>query len=161
MTTNQWFQAKVRYQKQDEQGVFKKVTETHLMCALSYTDAESRVYQELASTIRGEFSVVGLVPFPVVDIFDIEDADNWYACMVSVQDPSLDSDKIKMIKAKYLVKSKSVSEACDNLSESLKGLLTDHTILSVTISPIIDVFPYVENLDKEISRVETEVVEEN
>ena len=64
-----------------------------------------------------------------------------------------------MIKAKYLVTANSLPEASDNLSESLKGLLTDHTILSVTISPIIDVFPYVENLDKEISR--TEVVEEN
>jgi hypothetical protein len=152
MTTNQWFQAKVRFQKQDEQGVFKKVTETHLMCALSYTDAESRVYEELASTIRGEFSVVGLSPFPVVDIFDVEDAENWYSVIASFQDPSLDSDKIKMIKGRYLVKGNSVSEACDNLSESLKGLLTEHTILSVAISPIIDVFPYVENLDKEISR---------
>ena len=161
MTTNQWFQAKVRFQKQDEQGVFKKVTETHLFSALSYTDAEARVYKELGSTIRGEFSVVGLIPFPVCDLFDYEDKKEWYSVMVSVQDPSLDSDKIKMIKAKYLVKADSLPEACDNLSESLKGLLTDHTILSVTISPIIDVFPYVENLDKEISRVETEVVEEN
>ena len=161
MTTNSWFQAKVKYNRQNEDGSFKKVTDTHLFSALSYTDAEARVYEELGSTIRGEFSVVGLFPFPLVDLFQFEDADNWYACMVSVQDPSLDSDKIKMIKAKYLVTANSLPEACDNLSESLKGLLTDHTILSVTISPIIDVFPYVENLDKEISRVETEVVEEN
>ena len=165
---NNWFQVKVRFQKQDENGVFKKVTETHLMSALSYTDAEARVYEEIGAIIRGEFSITGITPYPVVDLFETEDAEDWYVCMVSVQDPNLDSDKIKMIKAKYLVTANSVSEACDNLSESLKGLLTDHTILSVAISPIIDVFPYVENLDKEISRVtpddvevESEIEEEN
>lgn len=153
---NNWFSAKIRYQKEDEQGRFKRVTDTHLLSALSYTDAETRVYEELASTIRGEFSVVGLIPFPVCDLFDYEEFETWYSVIVSTQDASLDSDKIKMIKAKYLVKADSVKKACENLEESLKGTLVDFTIQSVTISPIIDVFPYVENLDKEISRVAPE-----
>lgn len=153
---NNWFQARVKYTKQLDNGTFKRVTETYLFSALSFTDLESRVYEELASSIRGEFKVVGVSNYPLVDLFHFEDADDWYVCMVSVQDPSLDSDKVKMIKGRYLVTANSVSEACDNLSESLKGLLTDHTILSVSISPIIDVFPYVENLDKEISRVAPE-----
>ena len=161
MTTNNWFQGKVKYTKQIEDGTFKRVTDTHLFSALSYTDAESRVYEELGSTIRGEFSVVGLVPFPIVDIFDYENHEDWYVIIASMQDATLESDKIKMIKAKYLVKADSVSNACDNLKESLTHLIADYTILSVSISPIVDVFPYKEELDKEISRVAPEVVEEN
>ena len=161
MTTNNWFQGKVKYTKQIEDGTFKRVTDTHLFSALSYTDAESRVYEELGSTIRGEFSVVGLVPFPIVDIFDYENHEDWYVIIASMQDATLESDKIKMNKAKYLVKADSVSNACDNLKESLTHLIAGYTILSVSISPIVDVFPYKEELDKEISRVAPEVVEEN
>jgi hypothetical protein len=101
MSNTTWYQGKIKHTKQLESGAFKRVTDTHLFSAMSYTDAESRAYEELGSTIRGEFSVVGLIPFPVCDLFDYENKNDWYSVMVSTQSPDLDSQKVKMIKAKY------------------------------------------------------------
>jgi hypothetical protein len=149
---NTWFKTKAKQTVAQENGSFKRVTSEYLVNALTHGEAEERTFSELSQSARGEFSVIGVQSFPVCDLFDYEEFEDWYSVMVSTQSPDLDSQKVKMIKAKYLVKAKSVANACENLEESLKGTLVDFTILSVTISAISDVFPYVENLDKEISR---------
>ena len=149
---NTWYQTKVKYTKQLENGTFKRVSEPYLVASVTHGDAEARIYEELGSIIRGEFSVVGVVPFPVVDIFHFEESDIWWVCQVSMQDPSLDSDKIKMIKAKYLVSADDIKDAYEKLNESLYGMVMDYSITSVQVSQIVDIFPYKEELDKEISR---------
>ena len=163
---NTWYQTKVKYTKQNDNGTFKRVSEPYLVASVSHGDAEERIYEELGSLIRGEFSVVGVTPYPIVDIFHYEESENWYSCMVSMQDPSLDSEKIKMIKAKYLITADSVLDACEKLEESLKGSVLDYSITGINISNIVDIFPYKEELDKEILRtpiteVEPENIEEN
>jgi DNA replication initiation complex subunit (GINS family) len=55
-----WFTVKVRYTKQNEDGSFKRVTEPYLLAAVSFTDAEKRIYEELENTIRGEFRVMSI-----------------------------------------------------------------------------------------------------
>lgn len=153
---NTWYQTKVKYTKQNDNGTFKRVSEPYLVASVSHGDAEARIYEELGSIIRGEFSVVGVTPFPVVDIFHYEESEIWWACYVSMQDPSLDSDKIKMIKAKYLVSADDIKDAYDKLNESLKGSVLDYSITSIQVSQIEEIFPYKEELDKEISRTKIE-----
>ena len=57
---NSWFTVKVKYTRQLENGTFKRVSEPYLLAAMSFTDAEARIYEELGSRIRGEFNVVGI-----------------------------------------------------------------------------------------------------
>ena len=147
-----WFKTKAKQLVAQENGSFKRVTSEYLVNALTHGEAEERTFSELSQSARGEFSVIGVQSFPVCDLFDYEEFEDWYSVIVSTQSPDLDSQKVKMIKAKYLTKASSVKNACENLEESLKGTLVDFTILSVSLSPIIDVFPYREELDKEISR---------
>lgn len=52
MTAN-WFEAKVKYVKVNEDGREKKVNEAYLLDALSYTEAESRIMHEMESVIKG------------------------------------------------------------------------------------------------------------
>jgi hypothetical protein len=58
---NSWFTVKVKYTKQLENGTFKRVSEPYLLAAMTFTDAEARIYEELGSSIRGEFQVTGTI----------------------------------------------------------------------------------------------------
>lgn len=155
---NKWYVVKVKYTKQLENGAFKRVTEPYLVSAMSFTDAEARMYDELGSIIRGEFSIVGVNPKNYEDIFSYEtENEYWWEVSVKMQDANLDSDKIKMVTNTYLVSATTLPEAVDNITESLKGSVSDMTIVGVKSSPIIDIFPYKESTEVE----EKELVEEN
>ena len=52
-----WFECKIRYEKVAENGMNKKVTEPYLVDALSFTEAESRIIEEITPFISGEFTV--------------------------------------------------------------------------------------------------------
>ena len=47
-----WFTCKVKYQKQDDEGRIKNVTEAYLTDALSFTEAEARIYEEMGQFIN-------------------------------------------------------------------------------------------------------------
>jgi hypothetical protein len=148
---NNWMLSKVRFTKQNEDGSFKRVTEQHLFAAISFTDTEARIYGELGAYIRGEFTVVSITRAEFHDIFHYEDADVWYKCAITF-DGSEDGEKSKKTKQTFLVSANSVREANDRLKESLSTLLVDFKIESVSLTPIVDIYPFSEELDKEISR---------
>jgi len=56
----QWFLCKVKYQKEDENGRLKSVTEPYLVDAVSFTEAETRMYEEMGERVRGEFMITGI-----------------------------------------------------------------------------------------------------
>lgn len=149
---NNWFTVKVKYTKQLENGTLKRVTEPYLLAAMTFTDAEARIYEELGATIRGEFNVVGINRTDVHDIFHYEDADVWYKVKLTYETTEMDAEKTKKVTQNFLVTATSVKEAYDRIKESLSTLMVDFTIPSIIVSPIVDIFPYQEQLDKEISR---------
>jgi len=82
---NTWFTVKVKYTKQLDDGTFKRVSEPYLLAAMTFTDAEARIYEELGSIIRGEFTVTNIARTEYHDIFYYEDADLWYKCKITYQ----------------------------------------------------------------------------
>lgn len=58
--TSEWFTCKVRYDKTMEDGTVKKVTEAYVVEALSFTEAEASIIEEMSPYIRGEFEVVDI-----------------------------------------------------------------------------------------------------
>jgi Domain of unknown function (DUF4494) len=153
---NNWFTVKVKYTKQLENGTFKRVSEPYLLCAMTFTDAETRIYEELGQIIRGEFNVVGISRTEIHDIFHYEECDVWYKCKITFESEgsSVDGEveKKKKVAQNFLVTANSVKDAFDKLKESLSTLMVDYLIPSIIVSPIVDIFPYREELDKEISR---------
>lgn len=151
-----WFTVKVKYTKQLENGTFKRVSEPYLLAAMTFTDAEARIYEELGSIIKGEFDVVGISRTEIHDIFAYDDADVWYKCKVTYENQDADSDKVKKVSQNFLVSADSVKEAFDRIKESLSTLMVDFLIPSIIVSPIVEIFPPTENLDREISRTALE-----
>jgi tRNA-binding EMAP/Myf-like protein len=64
----------------------------------------------------------------------------------------VDGEKAKRVAQNFLVSAASVKQAYDRIKESLHGLMVDFDIPSIIVSPIVEIFPYNEELDKEISR---------
>ena len=50
-----WFECKIRYDKTQENGSIKKVTEPYLVDALSFTEAEARIIEEMTPFVSGDF----------------------------------------------------------------------------------------------------------
>lgn len=157
---NNWFTVKVKYTKQLENGTFKRVSEPYLLAAMTFTDAEARIYEELGSIIRGEFVVTNIARTDYHDIFQYDDSGIWFKCKISYESQDPDSEKQKKVSQNFLIEAHSVKEAFERLQESLSSLMVDFQIPSISISPIVDIFPYNEELDKEISRKTMEDFEE-
>ncbi len=155
---NNWFTVKVKYTKQLENGTFKRVSEPYLLAAMTFTDAEARIYEELGSVIRGEFDVVGISRTEIHDIFAYEDAYTWYKAKISYEreDGEGEDAKKKKISQNFLVSAHSVKDAYERIRESLATLMIDYQIPAIIVSPIVDIFPPTENLDREISRAPME-----
>jgi hypothetical protein len=155
---NSWFTVKVKYTKELDNGTFKRVSEPYLVAAMTFTDAEARIYEELGSIIRGEFIVTGISRTELHDIFLYDDADVWYKAKVTYDSEAGEEEKKKKVTQNFLVSAHSVKDAYDRIRESLSTYLVDFQIPSIMVSPIVEIFPPVENLDREISR--TPIVEE-
>lgn len=149
---NSYYTVKVKYIKQMEDGALKRVTEPYLLDAVSFTDAEARIYKELGQMIRGEFLVTGVAKTDYADIFHYEDYDTWYKCKVTYVSVDADSGKEKKISNNFLVTANNVKQAYERIEESLKSMLVSFHIPKIEESPLIDIFPYDPDLDVEIER---------
>ena len=148
---NNWFTVKVKYTKQLENGAFKRVSEPYLLAAMTFTDAEARIYEELGSIIRGEFTVLSISRTDFQEIFVSEDSDTFFKCKISFESFG-DGEKSKKVTQNFLVSGNTIEEATETIKESLSTMLVDYTLNSVVVTTIVDIFPYNEVLDKEISR---------
>ena len=152
------FECKVRYQKIDEQsGKEKKVTETYLFDATSFTEAESRIYKEMESLISGEFLVNNIRKANYADIFNFEDGDRWYKCKVSFVAVDEEAGKEKKVSNQILVFALDVKDAFDKVHQGMNGSTVDFEVNSIMESPILDFFPYFKDEEtapegREISR---------
>ena len=119
---NSWFTVKVKYTKQLENGTFKRVSEPYLLAAMTFTDAEARIYEELGSSIRGEFQVTGIARTDLHDIFQYDDAEQWFKCKVTYDRIDEDGEKAKTISQNFLVSAAHVKEAYERIEERLNAL---------------------------------------
>ncbi len=160
---NNWFTVKVKYTKTLENGTNKRVSEPYLLSAISFTDAEARIFEELGQVIRGEFDVVSIGRTEIHDIFAYDDSFTWWKCKVTYDATEQGAEKQKKVSQNYLVSANDAREAYERIKESLSAMLVEFSIPSIIFSPIVDIFPPAENLDREISRrpMEEFAVEEN
>ena len=156
---NNWFTVKVKYTKELENGTFKRVSEPYLLAAMTFTDSEARIYEELGSIIRGEFSIVAMTRTELHDIFSYDDSDTWYQCQIEFDNFDADTEKTKKAKQNFLVGANSVEDAYLRLKNELSSMLVEFEIPKVVKSPIVDIFPFKENLDRELSRTPIENAE--
>ncbi len=135
-----WFECKIRYDKLQENGAAKKVNEPYLVDALSFTEAEARITEEQRPFISGEFSVSAVKRTKIAEIFWNEGGDRWYLVKVAFITIDERSGVEKRTSTLILVQASDFKEALDNFIEGMKGTMADYEIVSITETPLMDVY---------------------
>ena len=134
-----WFETKVRYDKTMENGAIKKVTEAYMVDALSFTEAEARISEEI-SHFTSEFSVSAVKRTKIAEIFRERTGNKWYlvtvACITLDEKTAVEKKSI----AQILVAADSFKEAFDNFMEGMKGTMADFEINTIQETLIMDVY---------------------
>lgn len=142
--THTWFECKIKYDKIAENGMNKTVTEPYLVDALSFTEAEARIIEEMTPYISGEFTISDIKRANYSELFesDEESADRWFKCklvFITIDEKSAVEKKTSTM---VLVQASDLRDAVKKLDEGMKGTMADYEIASVTETPIMDIFPY-------------------
>lgn len=143
-----WFECKVSFEKVLENGMQKKVTEPYLVDALSFTEAEARIIEEIRPFISGEFTVTDIKRARLSELFFNENGDRFYKIKVYFITLDEKSGAEKKTAAQMLAQACTLKEAIAVLEEGMKGTMADYTIASVTETMLMDVFPFSLNDDK-------------
>lgn len=139
---NNWFECKVSYDKQLENGLIKKTTEPYLVDALSFTEAEARIIEEIKPYISGEFSITDIKRAKLSEIFFNENGDRFYK--VKVQYITLDekSGAEKKTSVNMLAQASDFQEALEVVLKGMAGTMADYNIASIAETNLMDIFPY-------------------
>ena len=139
-----WFECKVRYEKMMEDGMPKKVVEVYTVDALSFSEAEERIMEEMSSYVSGEIEIADLKIAPYKEIFfaDNDLADKWYKTKLAFITIHEKTDKEKKTSVFYLVNAGNINSAIKNIDEVMGGTMIDYQTINVSETTIMDVFEY-------------------
>lgn len=155
-----WFECKVSFEKVMENGMQKKVTEPYLVDALSFTEAEARIIEEIRPFVSGEFTVTDIKRARLSELFFNENGDRFYKIKVYFITLDEKSGAEKKTAAQMLAQASDLKDAIAVLEDGMKGTLADYTIASVTETPLIDVFPFDANSVPAEKKSEEELIAE-
>ncbi|MCT4647594.1 MAG: DUF4494 domain-containing protein [Carboxylicivirga sp.] len=143
------FESRVKYDTIDQQsGKEKTVTECYLLDAVSHGEAESRMYKEMESIIRGEFVIKTVRKVNYTEIFENEDGDRWYKAKISFESIDEKNGKAKRVSNNIVVQASNVKDAFDKIYEGMGGMTVDFDINAIAESPILEFFPYFKSDEK-------------
>jgi hypothetical protein len=142
--TSTWFETKVKYQKTMEDGSEKVVSEAYVVDALSFTEAESAIIDEMSVYVSGELKVSGIGKAGYGEIFfsDVDDDDKWYKAKLQFITIDEKSEKEKRSNVTYLVQAKSLARALRYIDEVMGKTMIDYDVIGLNETKLMDVFEH-------------------
>ena len=157
-----YFLCKVKFDQMQENSSVKKVTEQHLVHAISFSEAENLIAQEMAQYTTGETEVVAVTRTKIVDVvmddFGLasktesevnkilhrtelsETADKYFKCKLNFIMLDEKTGKEKKHSKNYLVHANSVQAAHTLMDMYMKDTMSDYVIERIDETKIVDVF---------------------
>ena len=127
-----------------EDGLPKKINEVYVVDALSFSEAEERIIEEMSSYISGEIEIMDVKIAPYREVFFADDnlADQWFKAKLSFITIDERTNKEKRTSMMYLVNAGNISSAINNIGEVMSGTMIDYVTTSISATKIMDVFEY-------------------
>lgn len=141
----QYFECKVRYDKTMEDGQIKRVTETYMVDALSFTEAEMRFLDEITPYLSGESEVSVVKKVKLAEIVRSTDAqdDRYYKAKIVYITLDEKTGVEKRAVISVLIQAKDLKTALAYLENGARDIVgCDWEVTSIAETPILDVFPY-------------------
>lgn len=145
-----WFECKVSYDKVLENGMQKKVTEPYLVDAMSFTEAEARIIEEIKPYISGEFTITDIKRAKLSELFFNDNGDRFFKAKVMFITLDEKSGTEKKTAVQMLAQASDIKEALKVVEKGMEGTLADYAIASLAETTIMDVFPYSEAEKKKV-----------
>lgn len=133
-----------------ENGMQKKVTEPYLVDALSFTEAEARIIEEIKPYITGEFTITDIKRAKLSELFFNDNGDRFFKAKVMFISLDEKSGTEKKTAVNMLAQASDLKEALKVVEKGMEGTLADYAIASLSETMIMDVFPYSEDQKKKI-----------
>lgn len=142
--TSTWFECKVRYEKAQEDGSEKLVNELYVVDALSFTEAEASIIDNMQVYVSGEFKVANINPTNYNEIFfsDIDDDDLWFKARLAFITIDEKSNNEKRSYVNYLIQAKCIERAKRYVDEVMAKTMIDYELKSLSETKILDVFEH-------------------
>jgi hypothetical protein len=139
-----WFLCKIQYVKFLENDKIKTVTESYLVDAVSFTDAEARLHRSIGSSIP-DFNVASVGKTNYREVYNYDDTETWFKLKVSYVDVVDDGPggKEKRISMLVLVAAPSAKLAIERVEEQFSSWVIPYDITDVNFTNIVEVIPYV------------------
>lgn len=145
-----YFNVVLKYEKMDERGLNKMVTEHYLVKSFTCSSAEYSIIQEMQPFITGDFKVNAVKESKYSELFlsEEEAADRYFECKLKFITLYEKSGKEKFIQTKVLVQAADLRDAVKKLDYEMKGTMAEYQIVAVSETDIIDIFTE-ENVEHE------------
>lgn len=142
--TSTWFECKVRYEKTQEDGSEKLVNELYVVDALSFTEAEASIIDNMAVYVSGELKIANINPTNYNEIFfsDIDDDDLWFKARLAFITIDEKSNNEKRSYVNYLIQAKCIERAKRYVDEVMGKTMIDYELKSLSETKILDVFEH-------------------
>jgi len=140
-TQHNFFETKVNYAGIDEStGKQVKLSDSYLIDALSFSEAEARTIKEVEPFMSGEFSVEALKRSKIYDVFET-DAENGAWFKAKVEFIILDEEKgtEKRQAATIMIEAENIQSAIGRLNENMKGTMSDWELVGIGKTGIVGV----------------------
>ena len=147
-----WYECKVKYRKTHETGEQKVSTDTYLLDAVSYTEAEARITEEMKAYTNEDFRIMNIKVANFSEVHPFENSDRWFKSKVSLVALDEESGKERKTNIYLLVQANDVKEAFENTTKAMETTMGDYSIPSITESPILDVFPYFTGEEEQLEK---------
>ena len=139
---SKYYEVKVQYQKMQGDGKEKKVTEQYVVEALSFTEAEARIIEEMTPYFSGEFDVVSekIAPYNEILISDSLNDDKWFISKVSLITLDEKTEKENKTSQRLLVQADTSQTALEYTKKLFDSSMTEFSIDAVKDTTTLEVF---------------------
>ena len=123
MAMHTWFECRIRYEKMMDNGMQKKVTEPYLVDALSFTEAEARIIEEMTPSYRenSPYRILNVLITANCSLVMTNRMIRWFKCKLVFITLDEKSGAEKCTSTYVLVQASDLDRAKKNLDEAMKG----------------------------------------
>ena len=137
-----WYDCSVKYRKTTEEGIQKIVTESYLIDAISFTEAESRINEKAKEFISEEFIVSNIKLTNISEVHSFDNSDRWFKSKVILIAYDEATGKEQKSNFYILIEANDAKDAYNKTVEIMKGTMSDYSIPAITETRIMEIFPF-------------------
>lgn len=134
-----FFETKIRYDKIQENGKLKKISEAYLVEAVSFADAEANLINKIQPEISVDYTISTIRKTKISEVFINESDERYYLIKCAFISLNEKSGKEKRSISQILIGAISPDEAMSKFEEKMRDTISDYEVLSIFDTPYLDV----------------------